>query len=120
MTTRVLVATGDLRAPSVPIDHLTPMVDYGDAERTVYADLDDRGMRNPILAFRVSEASYRTDHAKRAQRIPGRVVDGEVYMVKFGNQRLAWARLRGYTEVAAYVCDSQQDCYKRLRLYRDV
>jgi len=79
------------------LEDLVPLKDWGDDHRTLYEALDREPMRNPLLAFRRDGAA----------------------VVKFGNQRYAFARLRGYTHVATVVLDDVQACKRWLVNYRD-
>lgn len=108
---------------TVPIESLTRMVDWGQRERTVYRSLDRAGLANPILAYRCPVETW-------AARVPLRLRqgvrpapiaehDGDVHLVKFGNQRLAWALLRGWTHVPAVILDTEHDCARWLVHYLD-
>lgn len=115
-----MIATAFPAIQPMPIAALTPMVEWGPDERTIYADLDANGMRNPVLAYRKGYDAFRAEHTKLHKRGTFVRVDGDdVLLVKWGNQRIQWAKLRGYTHIATVVCPSQVACLQWLRRYRD-
>jgi hypothetical protein len=90
-----------------------PGVDPWPSRESLFADLDANGMREPLLAYKAPWLVW----LKRCRTMVGiphtwtpRQHDGSVWLVKRGNQRVAWARMRGLTSLPVLLFDDEGAC----------
>ena len=94
-----------MKLHAVPVEDLCPLVEYADdypGLADLYADLDKRGMLHPIVAYRCT-----AEHYNRRSRCAEPAPTFSVLAVKFGNQRLKWARARGLRRVPVVMADCE-------------
>jgi hypothetical protein len=108
-----------------PVGSLTPMTTYDEGKksyREIVPTLDNSPMNNPVLCWAMPLAEWTRRIASRVEGrdvVPVIIGDQFVWAVKHGNQRVQYAKLRGYTHIAAVLLDDEHACNKWLRWYID-
>lgn len=116
-----------------PVGMLTPLAVVSETPTPpdLWDDLDANGMRNPLVCWPMTAATWArwcATRPKAREVVPRWVLGAEVmrsagevdagaqdlarlgllWVVHVGNQRLKYAEARGYTHIAAVLCQSHQ------------
>lgn len=96
---------------ALALDDLAPMAVYAEPDPALWASLDADGLHEPFLVYRLAWRIWwrRMGDSIDAGRIPAPVVHkgDRVHAIAQGNQRVLWARARGYTHVDALLCQDE-------------
>ena len=93
----------------IPVENLTPNVRHVGtmpSYRALCDDIDTHGLRDPLHAWRMKPLEWveRLDRTGDGKGIdPVVLVNGTILVVKYGNQRLRYAKERGYTHVPVVI-----------------
>ena len=107
-----------LDAPGIvllPIDELTPLIEYDKRDARLWASLDADGMSEPLVVFRMSLTEWFARvtewEAKdvRCGDMPTPYKVGPIMAIKYGNQRLQWARASNWDVLPVVVCDTEAE-----------
>ena len=105
-----------LDAPGIvllPIRELTPLIVYHKRNAILWKSLDDDGLSEPLVVFRMTVREW----AVRSLDFKAGAVGDMPYprgvppylAVKYGNQRLQWARASNWDVLPVVVCDTEAE-----------
>lgn len=101
----------NIRMESIDLDYLTLMTIHAD-DRWRTRDLhriQRDGMKNPIAVWKCTLDEYNRQRRYQRNLPNAKVVDGYVYAVKFGNNRVQVAKHLGWQTIQAEVFTNHHD-----------